>query len=388
MDNLYSLLNIPITANDIAIKRAYQILARPLSSTSEKDKRQIHELTIALYILTSRIYRPIYDESGFSGLINNGFHLTLDNMIQTQNETISIDDLYLHEIFHKKLDRANSMITLSNLPTQSIQHYPTQINLDDPMVIKHTELISVGDLYIQRVVERTINRKTICVTCKGTGADDGILRLCKKCRGRRTLVTMMDNKKQTSICYQCNGYGNNTEIHKCSICNGTRIIDETHQIHFTIPIGVENGELLILKNEGNIVFGSIDTRHDIIIRCVYDTNTVHVMISTQPGIQMTRNIQMRVNIPLINALCGVNKEIVLPNGSKYILRLDNVKQNDVHIIDDGGLPYRNDPLKHGKLYVYFDIIYPIDLSLVEKKQLYDVLKRFDENVPERSLGVY
>ncbi len=105
--------------------------------------------------------------------------------------------------------------------------------------------ISEGFYGKEKVVQYT--RKEHCENCKGTGlGKNSIIRECPKCQGKGTV------KKGffTVPCLQCKGRGFDI-LNPCPLCNGEgRVLKEVEKI-FKIPIGVQEGQLIKIKEGGD-----------------------------------------------------------------------------------------------------------------------------------------
>lgn len=105
-------------------------------------------------------------------------------------------------------------------------------------------------------VEKTIsiNRSENCDTCKGTGAKSGSHpKTCDKCGGTGQIKvqknTMLGSFVNIVTCDKCSGKG--TIISDpCNTCNGTGKVRKHRNIKVNIPAGVDNGNVLPLRGEG------------------------------------------------------------------------------------------------------------------------------------------
>ena len=70
------------------------------------------------------------------------------------------------------------------------------------------------------------------------------------------LVNFVDGKPITKECDYCDGVGINITQHKCHSCNGLRTISEDFKIHYLVPVGVQDGEIITIPKVGNIIFGN------------------------------------------------------------------------------------------------------------------------------------
>lgn len=94
-----------------------------------------------------------------------------------------------------------------------------------------------------------------CDHCKGTGAKDGVaFATCSTCHGTGTINrvqnTMFGAMQSTAVCPDCEGTGK-TISEYCAYCRGEGVEKKDVQVSFTIPGGVEDGQVLTLSGKGN-----------------------------------------------------------------------------------------------------------------------------------------
>lgn len=94
-----------------------------------------------------------------------------------------------------------------------------------------------------------------CEHCNGTGARDGVaFATCHTCHGTGQITqvqqTMLGPMQSTSVCPDCDGTGKIIS-EKCTYCNGEGVVRKDQQISFTIPAGVQDGQVLTVKGKGN-----------------------------------------------------------------------------------------------------------------------------------------
>lgn len=102
--------------------------------------------------------------------------------------------------------------------------------------------------------EISVTRSENCETCKGTGAKEGTsAKTCSKCGGsgqiRVQRQTPLGNFVSTTTCDQCGGKGQTIET-PCSDCKGKGKIRKNRKIKVTIPAGVDTGNVMPLRGQG------------------------------------------------------------------------------------------------------------------------------------------
>ena len=103
--------------------------------------------------------------------------------------------------------------------------------------------------------EVTVDRVDQCPTCKGSGCEPGTTpEVCTQCGGsgqvQQRRQTPMGVFATTTTCPKCGGRGK--IIHSpCKDCNGTGQQRKRKTIQVNIPAGIDNGQTISLRGQGN-----------------------------------------------------------------------------------------------------------------------------------------
>jgi molecular chaperone DnaJ len=94
-----------------------------------------------------------------------------------------------------------------------------------------------------------------CDTCTGSGVKPGSkVSTCQVCGGSGVTVavtrTPLGNFQTQQTCAACRGTGQRVEEY-CGTCSGQGVVQKTKQIKVTIPAGVEDGNKLRVRGEGD-----------------------------------------------------------------------------------------------------------------------------------------
>ena len=95
-----------------------------------------------------------------------------------------------------------------------------------------------------------------CASCQGTGASEGSrgVETCSTCggRGQVSRVQRMGGMsfQSTAACESCRGTGKIIK-NPCSKCRGTGMTREGKRLSVSIPAGIDNGERIALRGQGN-----------------------------------------------------------------------------------------------------------------------------------------
>ena len=100
------------------------------------------------------------------------------------------------------------------------------------------------------------NRVCHCNDCQGTGASEGSrgVETCPTCQGRGQVsrVQRMGGMsfQSTAPCDNCHGSGKVIK-NPCSKCRGSGMTRESKRLSVSVPAGIDNGERIALRGQGN-----------------------------------------------------------------------------------------------------------------------------------------
>jgi molecular chaperone DnaJ len=110
-------------------------------------------------------------------------------------------------------------------------------------------------------VEKIINpyKVVVCGDCEGTGAQKGSkLVKCGNCQGagqiKTVQQTILGSFQAVRNCARCDGEGRVPEK-VCGTCAGSGVDKKAKRIEVKIPAGIDNGEVLRVSGEGEVVKG-------------------------------------------------------------------------------------------------------------------------------------
>jgi molecular chaperone DnaJ len=110
--------------------------------------------------------------------------------------------------------------------------------------------ISFDDALQGLSVPLTVTGKTVCPTCKGSGAKPGTLpKTCPSCGGRGTVSQNQGPFAFSRPCPNCGGRGTVIED-PCAECGGTGAVERPRNIKIKLPAGVKDGGKVRFKGKG------------------------------------------------------------------------------------------------------------------------------------------
>jgi DnaJ-class molecular chaperone len=167
---------------------------------------------------------------------------------------------------------------------------------------------------------------------------------------------------QINIEQVLNGVQLPIEIERWLLENNIKIY-EKETIYVDIPKGIDDGEMIILTNQGNII--DDDTKGDVKIFIKVNNNSDFV----RKGL----DLYIERKISLKESLCGFSFELKYINGKVYTInnQIGNIIQPEYQKIIIGmGLMREN---TKGNLIIHFKVEYPNILSIEQIDKLKEIL---------------
>ncbi|MBI3858642.1 MAG: molecular chaperone DnaJ [Thaumarchaeota archaeon] len=197
--------------------------------------------------------------------------------------------------------------------------YHLQLKLED--VVKETSK------------EIEVPREEVCGNCKGSGARPGTSpRQCASCGGsgqvQRVQAAGFTRLVRITQCSKCGGRGYVVDS-PCRECGGPGIISKTRRIRVMVPAGVEDGQTLRLRGEGNAGENGVPP------------GDLYVMVNLLPHPVFKRqdsDLFMETRIGVVEAING--SEIVVPTlyGEVSLSIPEGTQPGTVFKVKGKGLP--------------------------------------------------
>ena len=250
--DLYEVLGVSKDASDADIKRAYRKLSKQYHPDINKEagaEEKFKEIAEAYEILSDSQKRAAYDQYGHasydpnSGFSGGGFGGGFEGFggfggqVFSGSYTGGFEDIF-DTFFGGGGGRRGNR---ANMPRQG------------------ADLQYVMDLTFEEAIfgkEEVIHyhRNAECETCHGTGAKPGTDPVtCSKCHGAGVInverATPFGRMMSQTTCDVCGGTGQEIK-EKCETCHGHKHVEETHKVKVKVPAGVENGNQMPLRGQG------------------------------------------------------------------------------------------------------------------------------------------
>lgn len=242
----YEILGIEKNADEATIKKAYRKLALQFHPDKNPDDKaaeeKFKEASEAYEILSDANKRQIYDQYGHAGIDNQfgsgGF--SWDNFTHQSD---------LNDIFGDGFSSIFENFFGGGMGGRSQR----TSNRGEDLQIELS--LSLKDIALG--VEKTIKIgvKEACDKCNGSGSADGSVDTCTQCHGsgqvRRVRQSLFGQMQTVSECPSCHGEGKIIK-NKCTKCYGEGRMGKVKEISVKIPAGVEEGQYIRVRGQGNI----------------------------------------------------------------------------------------------------------------------------------------
>ncbi|MDD5318851.1 MAG: DnaJ C-terminal domain-containing protein, partial [Candidatus Pacebacteria bacterium] len=223
--------------------------------------------------------------------------------------------------------------------------------------------------------ERTINlnKTSACEHCKGNGAEPGTdLRTCATCSGKgqlnETRRSILGSFSTTRICDECHGTGK-VPKQKCRECHGYGVQKKQKTLTFTLPPGIETGQMVRLTGQGEAVMGG-------------DPGDLYVKVHVKQDkrfVKQNLNLRTSLDVKLSDALLGAEVGIDTLDGLLQVTIPAGVTFGETLRIKGKGVPYPGNKMgathntgQRGDLLIDLNIILPKKLSKAAKKTIEDL----------------
>ena len=332
----YKILGVSKEATDDEIKKAFRKLAKanhPDAQQDEAAKKQAEvkfkEINEAYSVLSDKTKRAQYDrfgsnfeQAGFGGqggYYSNGFGgFDFSGFNGGMGIDIDLEDI-LGSVFGGGFGGGFN---------SSKREGPTK-GAD----LRYNMNITFEEAAFGTSKQINITRNEQCSTCHGSGAKPGTNPVtCDKCGGKgkvqATQNTIMGTFSTVKTCDKCGGTGK--IIPKpCEACSGKGTIRKTRKIDINIPAGIDNGQAISLRGEGDAgKKGGIAGDLFVVV------NVMSHPIFTRRG----HDIFATVKVPYTKLVLGGTVKVPTLEGESEINIPDGTQVGSVIKIKEKGIP--------------------------------------------------
>ena len=280
----------------------------------------------------------------------------LVNMLKTINEN-------LYQVLNIENDSNQNKIKQA-FRKLSLQYHPDK-DKNPEVRDKYKAILNAYEILIdpvrKEIYDNQINNKTNIVDTENRETENSMINI--KHENFNNFIPETINKElEITLEESYKGGMIPVEIEKYSYYWGN-ITNERERIYVEINKGIDNNEIIIIKNKGNIynniVFGDIKIQIKIKDHLFFKRNGLDLLFYK--------------DISLKESLCGFDFEVKHLNEKKYIIKNDGeyiIKYNEKKIINNLGMERDN---YKGNLIIIFNINYPNQLSSYQKTKLKEIL---------------
>jgi len=350
----YEILEVERTASGDEIKRAYRQMAlkyHPDRNPGNPEAEQKFKEAAGAYdILRDPDKRSRYDKFGHEGVNGGGFGPFSSNEDIFSHFSDIFGDLFGFSMGGAA--RANRAQAGANL------RYNLSISLRQA---------AKGDS-----ISLKIPKRVTCPECEGTGAAAGSKpETCAQCGGRGQVRHSQGFFQIAMPCPACNGAGQVIR-HPCPRCKGAAVIQETRELSVRVPPGVDSGNRLRLRGEGEPgVFGGPPGDLYVILHVeddpVFQRDGAHLLLTHE--------------VTMVQAALGDSIEVPGLDEPMKMELPKGTQSGEVFRLAGGGLPIVNTNRK-GDLLVEVKVLTPTSLSAKQE----ELLRAFAEAEADKPLN--
>ena len=363
--DFYEVLGVGKSASADEIKKAYRKLAMKYHPDRNPDNKEAEEkfkeVNEAYEILSNDEKRARYDQYGHAGVDPNfgagggfgGFG----------GGGFGFDDIDLGDIFGSFFGGGfgGGGKSRRNAP-QKGESLRARLNLTFEEAAFGCEK------------EIQITKTEACPDCQGSGAEKGTTaETCTHCNGTGTVKTThrtpLGMMSSTGTCPKCQGKGKIIKT-PCKSCSGTGKKRVTRTIKVSVPAGIDEGQTISLRGEGNVGSNG-GPCGDLLINITIKNHAVF----TRDG----SNVLCEMPITYAQATLGAEIEVPTLDGKVKYTIPEGTQTGTVFRLRGKGIPVLHSKAR-GDQYVRVNVEIPKNLSGKQK----ELLRAFAESLGENA----
>lgn len=352
----YEVLGVDKSADETKIKKAYRDLAKKyhpdLHPGDKEAEAKFKEASEAYSILSDPEKRKMYDLGGHDAMNGGG-----GGGFNFNGDFSSFGDIF-GDIFGGMFGGGGSRSRARSGPMRG----------ED---LNYVLRVDFGEAVFGCEKEIELTSKSTCKTCGGSGAKAGTSPItCPRCGGSgqitRTQQSMLGIIRNVTVCPDCGGAGKIIK-EKCSDCRGTGYTSARKRIKVRIPAGIDNGQGVRVRGEGEPGVNG-GTRGDLI---------VEVIVRPHPDFRrQNSDIYSVVKVPFTTMALGGEINVRTMDGDvSYKVSAGTQTGTRVKIkgkgVPNSGYGFGS---SRGDHYATLNVDVPVSLTNEQK----ETLKKFDE----------
>lgn len=367
--DLYELLEIPKTATDDEIRKAYKKAALKYHPDRNRDNPEaanlkFQEINNAYKTLGNPDKRRNYDKFG-----------VIDGE-DTTNGGPGMPGMpggFPFDIFG---NIGNIFGGMGVPPGMGQGQRQQQFKSPDKKI---TINITLADVYNGKSVPIDFTKNAKCDGCDGKGSNrpDGI-KICGNCNGQGRIIRMMQMgpivQQTVHDCNTCAGVGKSIAPGcKCPKCGGNKTIPMKRHVDCYVRPGATPGTTITFKNEADWVVDCSDIG-DLI---------VSVNVSNEMSVYRREgdNLIMKKSISLLESLTETRFRFKHLDNRVIEVKYDKIiHPGQRMIIKNEGMPNMMDNLQRGHLIIVFDVVFPQSLEKDRAKYLVKILPQPNKQI--------
>ncbi len=353
----YDILGVGKSASDDELKKAFRQKVKqyhpdlhPGDAEAEAKFKEVNE---AYSVLSDKDKRAKYDRFGKAGVDGQGFG---------GGYSAGFEDIDLGDIFSSFFGGGASSRRRRNGPSQGA-------NLKYGMSLEFMEAAFGCEKDI------TITKQDKCVSCNGSGAQPGTTpETCPTCKGagriQEQTQALFGMTMYSRTCPTCQGKGTVVKS-PCQACHGRGNTTVTKKLHVKIPAGVDSGDMLPIRGEGEP--GTNGGPY----------GDLYIQFRVKKHELFTRDgMNTFCDVPITYAQAALGDTIKIPTiygNVDYKLR-EGTQPGETYTVKNKGIPNKNNANIKGDHICKFVIEVPTGLT----KQQKDKLKDFNDTLTDRN----
>lgn len=218
-----------------------------------------------------------------------------------------------------------------------------------------------------------------CPDCKGTGCAEGTTaEVCPDCKGTGTVIstkrTPFGMVQSSEQCPKCKGRGK--IIHSpCKTCRGMGSVRRQHKVSVSIPAGIDDGQTISLKGQGNAGLNG-GPAGDLLIT-----------VLVQPHARFERDgasILLDQEISFAQAALGAEVEVPTLDGKVKLNIPEGTQSGTTFRLKGKGVPFLRNGGR-GDQFVTVNVAVPRGMTSTQKDALRQYAETMGETVEQKNI---